>query len=134
MRRVRRTFATGLLAVLGAVVLPAAASASTATVINKVLTYTAAPGETNNASVTYPNGVYTLYDPGVTQMTAGAGCSPAGTHTVTCGSFGSLTGVSIDLGDGNDAANTQSLVVTPATIHGSSGNDTLTGGGPAGCL
>src|SRR2546423_3954358 len=123
MRRVRRTLATGLVAALGALVLPAAASASTATVINHVLTYTAAPGEANNVSISYPNGVYTLYDPGVTQMTAGSGCSPAGTPTVTCGAIGSLTGISMDLGDGSDTANAQALVVTPVTIHGGSGND-----------
>src|SRR5882757_3215046 len=99
MMGARRTLGIGLVAALGSILLPAAASASTASVVNHVLYYTAAPGETNNLSVSYPNGVYTLYDPGTSQMTAvSPGCAPAGTHTVTCGSYGSLTGISIDLG------------------------------------
>ena len=74
-RRSIRALAAGLAAACALVLLPAAASASTATVSNKVLYYTAAPGEANNVSVAYPNGTYTVYDPGASVMTAGPGCS-----------------------------------------------------------
>src|SRR3954468_1943592 len=118
-----------LLAACAALVLPAAASASTASVTGGVLDYVAAPGEVNNLTISYPNGVYTLHDSGAATMTAGTGCTPGGSHTITCGSIGSLTAMSIDLGDQNDIENSQLLVFTPVTGHGGAGNDTISTGG-----
>jgi hypothetical protein len=127
-RRSTRALALALVGACLALVLPAAASASTTSVVNGVLYYTAAPGEANNLTVTYPNGVYTLYDPGAgTMATTGTACTPdkAKSHTVTCGSIGSLSGMSIDLGDQNDLVNTQALLVTPVTVEGGAGDDTI---------
>ncbi|MFL5886505.1 MAG: calcium-binding protein [Thermoleophilaceae bacterium] len=131
LKRTIRALATGVVAACAVLALPAGASASTATVTNGVAYYTAAPGEVNNLSVSYPNGVYTLYDPGAATMTAGAGCAPAGTHKVSCGQLFSLHGISVDLGDQNDVFDSRALVFTGVTVHGGAGNDTLSTGGGA---
>jgi Ca2+-binding RTX toxin-like protein len=114
-----------------ALVAPAVASAATAGVNNGVLYYSAAPGEANHATVTLYNGNYIINDTGATSLTATAGCvvDPKTTQTVDCPVMG-VTSLSVDLGDGNDYFNAF-WIWTPVTVHGGTGDDSITGGGGA---
>lgn len=122
-RRVRLA-AAGLTA-CAALIVPATASASTATLSGGALSYTAAPGEANSVLLTYSFGGYQVQDNGA-MIQSGGGCTISKNgHLASCPS-GLILAVSVDLGDGNDALSTG--LVIPVTIHGGAGDDTLAGG------
>ena len=106
-----------------ALLAPASAFAATGAVTNGTLVYSAAPGETNNLSITLTSDAkYQLSDSGASTMTAGAGCSLV-SGSVRCPVWG-LSAISIDLGDGNDSAT--SWIALPTRIQGGTGNDSTT--------
>jgi Ca2+-binding RTX toxin-like protein len=117
---------TALVISAAALMLPAAAMGASATIANGVLTYTAAPGETNKLKLqTGPQ--YTIEDTGA-QVTPASGCSVSdpGRHNMTC-PLGLFSSIVVDAGDMNDTV-TDGLLVTPVTMLGGSGDDKLTGG------
>ena len=106
-------------------VVPTTASAGTAEVdvASGVLSYVAGSHEVNHLQVNVSNGVYTLRDyPGAT---AGAGCTQAAPRVVTC--TGSISSVSVDVGDLNDVVSVS--VAVPVTIQGGPGPDAITNTG-----
>src|SRR2546421_174581 len=108
---------------------PDAASAATVSVSNGKATYTAAPGELNNLTLTtqlHPLGVR-FSDPGAGSVSAGVGCMQINATTVGCAE--PLTGITVDLGDGNDTL-TDKLSLTRVTADGGQGDDVLVGGAP----
>ena len=107
--------------------LPGTALASTASVSGGVLYYTAGNGEVNNLSITFGAGQYTLHDSGASSLTVPTGCSP-GPQELHC-PFGMFNAISVDLGDQNDIENSSTLLITPVTVHGGTGNDTISTGG-----
>jgi hypothetical protein len=109
-----------LAALVAALALPAAAQAATVSVANGKAVYIAASGETNRLSVVVASGVLRFEDIGVSTMTAGAGCQVKPGQRIDCVASG-VTGVTADLGDGNDWLSAQLLV--PATVYGGLGND-----------
>jgi hypothetical protein len=119
---------------------PAAVHASTTThaVAGTTIAYAAAPGEANQLSLSRIAGVpdvIRLTDPGAATMATAPGlldvppgdCTGAG--PVDCPAL-AVTGVSVDLGDGNDTFSAGDGVPA-ATVAGGGGSDTLDGG-PAG--
>jgi Ca2+-binding RTX toxin-like protein len=128
---VRGLHALTLLTVLGLfALLPALASASSVSKSGATLTYSSAAAETNHLVVSLSGGVYTFDDSGATE-TAGAGCTLANAHRVTCAGSG-ITGLTINAGDMNDLV--WNTTATPATITGSNGNDNLLGNNGADVL
>jgi Ca2+-binding RTX toxin-like protein len=89
------------------------------------LRYTA--GNESNRIDVASNGMGELdfADP-VTRVRAGAGCRATGRSTATCS--GAVTSITISGRGGNDVLSATFLDV-PVTLDGSTGNDTLTGGG-----
>jgi Ca2+-binding RTX toxin-like protein len=128
-RRSHRLLVAALVAACAALVPAAGAQAATTSIGGGVLYYTAAPGEVNNLSITFGNGVYTLHDSGAPTMTVAPGCSPA-PQEVRC-PYGTFKSISVDLGDQNDVENSATLLFTPVTVHGGTGNDTISTGGGA---
>jgi hypothetical protein len=114
------------LATLGLVVLPAGAAASTVQLLGgttgDLLDYQAATSETNDVAIQEDPSVYTITDP---PITPGTGCFGS-VGLVTCPA-GTVTAVSVALGDGDDRARVDAL--QPATIRGGTGNDDLKGTG-----
>ena len=105
------------------------AGASTVSVSNSVLTYTAAPSEANHVTVSYDwHGYYVVQDSGVPSITvSGTGCGSSGPQLVYC-AYSSASSVAIHLGNGGSYGRSL-LFVTPVTIYAGSGNDTLIAGG-----
>jgi hypothetical protein len=105
---------------------PSAAHAGTVSRSGGSLVYTAAPGEANNVIVSGRGGsAFTFVD----QQTAvaadpSAGCTLTGTR-VSCPS-GGVTGIDVQLGDGNDAAS--AALDIPVSIDGGDGDDVLKSG------
>lgn len=100
---------------------------STLDLVGGVLTYTAAPGETNIATLTDQATTTKLTDSGAT-ITLGAGAAAAGftltnPHTVT-GPNSAVTSISLDLGDLTDTANIQAIN-HPTSVATGDGNDTI---------
>ena len=83
-------------------------------------TYTAAPGERNDVTVTRPGpGLAQIHDAGAPVQ----GCLRVDDHTALCGAPASESfTIQVNLGDGDDAAH-----ATGAYVDGGPGNDTLTG-------
>jgi Ca2+-binding RTX toxin-like protein len=101
-----------------------AAHASTATVNDGVLAYSAAAGEANRLILTVSGGSYSLVDASIS-MSPGQGCTATGADRVTCPTAGIME-IAVDAGDMND---TVSLTTsTAATIADGPGDDTVTGG------
>ena len=107
-----------------------AAHAATASVSDGVLTYTAAPGESNRVALSVASGSYGLADPGVA-VSPGPGCAPAAFDRAACPT-GGIAEIVIDLGDGSDTATISTSAST--TIADGSGDDTVTGGSGADVL
>jgi Ca2+-binding RTX toxin-like protein len=97
------------------------ASGSTVSVSAGVLTYAAAPGETNSLTATLNTPNYRLADSGA-PITPGSGCTAVDVNTVDCAG---VTSVDVMLDDMNDTASV--TLGVPATLHGGTGDDTLTG-------
>jgi parallel beta-helix repeat protein len=90
------------------------------------LTYTASTSIANALTVSLTNGVYTITDTAELLQVGGArasSCTGSGTHTVTCPQ-GAVTSLFLDLGDGNDTANIESIG-DPTTVSGGQGDDTI---------
>lgn len=120
---------TLLLAALLGLAVPAGAQASTLSVEGGTVTFRAAPGERNVATVGVNPFVgdqnrYTAYDSGAT-LTAGPGCTVEEySSTISCQLPGPAPVVA-DMGDGDDQLSLQ----VPGTALGGPGNDRL-GGSP----
>ena len=124
-----RNLAAAVFACACLLVAPAIASAATAGVSGGVLYYSAAPGEANNVTITpYSNSYYVVTDNGASALTATSGCSVTGTpNTLHCTLAGTAS-MSVDLGDQNDTFNSFWALIL-VTVHGGTGDDTITGGG-----
>ena len=125
-RRLRRTILSLAVALLAAAVLPPAASASSAEVSNTTVTFSAAPGEANDVTVSKVPGGVSITDPG-SAITPLAGCSFVSPSQVTC--LGTrLRELSVFLGDLNDRATIGPSVTgfDFFAIEGRDGSDVLT--------
>ena len=102
------------------------------------LSYTAAPGETNDLTVSFDAGHWVFHDAGATISVNN--CTKVDDHTADCaagdgpiydgGENLGLHGVTINLGDGDDTLIAQPLSRgIAADVRGGTGNDTLTGTG-----
>lgn len=122
------------LVVAGALILPAAAAASTVSVAGGVLLVTAAPGETNEVFVSQhvPPGSSAPSEYAVKDTSAGTtpgpGCGPDPLlppegSPVVCAAAG-VQSVVIRLGDGDDGAG-YSFAGLPISIYGEAGNDRI---------
>jgi hypothetical protein len=124
-----RTSRILLAAVAALVALPASASAATVTLSSGTATFTAASGEVNHLSVDYSgtgNSYVSFSDTGVSQITAGPGCSTQSAQVVRCLAT-NVTALVLDLGDGNDWLGV-SVGARPSTVYGGLGNDTIYSG------
>lgn len=94
----------------------------------KVLIYTAAAGETNQAVVTNPSGsTYRVTESGPgTSLTAGTNCTQVSATVVECSRSG--IGLTATLLDGNDSFSSAGItnLDTPVAINGGVGSDVLT--------
>jgi hypothetical protein len=117
-----RTARLAVAALVAALALPPAAQGATVSVAGGKAVYTAASGEANHLTVTIVSGVMRFEDTGVTSTTAGTGCVLKPAQRVDCLAT-AISGVTADLGDGNDWLSVQ--VLMPATVHGGLGNDQI---------
>jgi Ca2+-binding RTX toxin-like protein len=120
-----RLLQSALLAVVLTVALPAVAQAADVSVSGTTLTFAAGDDEANSVSVSLAASTYTVADAGA-NVTAGSGCSQAGTNAVTCPQ-GTINLLNIDVRDLADTV-ALGLGTAAATINGGEGDDTLTGG------
>jgi Ca2+-binding RTX toxin-like protein len=119
-----RTTVCGLTLLLQLTITPVqAAVGSTASVSAGELTYSAAPGESNNVGVSLNTPNYRLTDSGA-PVTPGAGCTAVDPNTVDCAGVISLK---LALDDMDDTASVVASV--HSTLNGDAGSDSLTGGG-----
>jgi hypothetical protein len=112
---------------------PAAARAASVNVTGGKLTYTAAPGETNNVSVAPWGLSLRVTDTGTKPggalaLTPGPGCWKLSSIASSCQL--SATGLTVSLGDGNDSFD-GTLTSVPTTISGGSGTDHISTGAGA---
>jgi Ca2+-binding RTX toxin-like protein len=102
------------------------ASAATVGVVGGTLTFTAAPGETNDVAVAgtvFPTASVRVSDAGA-PLTVGTGCDVVDDHTATCADLPMV----IDTGDGNDRVRDEEQGTRVLTIRGGLGDDTLAAG------
>jgi Ca2+-binding RTX toxin-like protein len=131
-RHRREASLAALLAAMGLFLLsPSGALASTAAKAGPTqanLTYTAANGEVNAVTVSLSGANYTIDDPGAT-ISAGAGCTSAGVHQVTCAAAG-VTRLTVKAGDRNDSVGVANSVAPTirSNVEGGVGSDTVVGG------
>jgi hypothetical protein len=118
-----------VLALAALLVVPAAASAGTASVAGATITFTAAAGETNQLGLTYSAdaGTYSFHD-NTAPVAAGPGCRAIGTDEAACPAAG-VSQVAVDLGDGDDTGASPGPYPAPVTVHGGPGADDLSGSG-----
>lgn len=131
----------GVIAPLIAVAFAAAGDDAWASTLSKsgtTLVYTAAPGETNDVSISAGGGYYNVLNRGSDTLTL----DPSTGDCESSCPAPDITAVSVDLGDGNDkytgggtAAHTinggdgdDTIFSAHATMHGGPGNDLLRGG------
>ena len=114
------------LAALAAAVAPGLAYGSTATVASGTLTYAAAAGETNNATLSREGGNFRIVDPGA-PITPMAGCAAVNANEVICGASGVTSSVRLLLGNMNDSGTIAASVTGSFTgdLRGDAGNDVL---------
>jgi Ca2+-binding RTX toxin-like protein len=111
-------------ALLAVAVVPAAASAGTASVLRNTLRYHAATGETNSVAVLEAGADFWVIDLD-SPVSAGVGCTSRSASVAVCAGAG-VEGLFVSLGDGNDeVANSTALL---AVLRGGAGNDRLLGG------
>jgi hypothetical protein len=97
------------------------------------LTYTASSGIANNLTVSLASGVYSFNDTGEAIFIRGggsAGWSGSGTNTVT-GPQTSVATISIDLLDGKDTVNVQSIANPTTVTEGAGATETVSVGNTA---
>jgi hypothetical protein len=117
-----------LLAVL-ALLAPAAAHAGTMSVINGKITYNADAGDTDLIRGYDAGDTIRFTRFGGARLEQDAGCTlSVDEQTIECAEAG-LTGIVLNLGDGNDVAAVSPSVTLPVQFEGGSGNDALFGGG-----
>jgi hypothetical protein len=112
---------------------PGAAGAATVNVTGGELTYTAAPGESNNVVVAPWGLSLRVTDTGTKAgvalpLTSGPGCWKLSTIAATCSL--SVTGLTVSLGDGNDSFD-GTLIAIPTTVFGGTGSDRIATGSGA---
>ncbi len=112
----------GSAALLGAVALPASASAATASVSGATFTFSAANGEQNDLTVETDGAVFRVIDDNA-PVTAGAGCNQRSAHRVNCQNAG-VSLVRAFVRDGEDRVTTL-IGTTDATLSGGRGVDLL---------
>ncbi|MDX6697784.1 MAG: hypothetical protein QOE65_1181 [Solirubrobacteraceae bacterium] len=119
MRRAPAAFAAAAL-----LVVPASASAATASTSAGTLRFDAAPGEANRVLVSAAADGVGVRDANA-PVRPGAGCVTVDDHTVLC-SFPMR--VDVELGDGADEGTSRLGRETPTVLHGGAGADRLRGG------
>jgi Ca2+-binding RTX toxin-like protein len=119
----RGTIAVGTLALLGALALPATASAGTASITGSTLTYSAAAGEENDLTIETAGANFRVRD-NTAPVTAGAGCTQRSPHRVNCLTAG-VTLIEVLAKDQDDAVQLLTGTVD-ANLNGGSGGDNLT--------
>jgi Ca2+-binding RTX toxin-like protein len=112
----------GSIALLAALVTPAAQAATVRTAENRVIVV-AAPGETNAITIA-PGGSGFVISDSAGAPAPGRGCTAAGGAT-TCSGAG-ITALFVDADDGNDTVTNDTALTT--AINGGPGNDTINGG------
>src|SRR4051794_37428219 len=100
---------------------PAAAQAASVAASDGALTIVAAPGETNQLTVTPGVGTVDVTDV-VAPLVPGAGCAPSGPGRVTC-TASPLARAVVDLGDLDDTLVVGGLL--PAVVTDGPGRDTI---------
>lgn len=118
-------------ALLGAALLPAAASAGTLTYSGTTVTYTAAPGEENFLTVNWGNGSGGPAPPVFTDhvtITPGAGCEESYSSAFHCPAAGAHPTVIVHLGDRDDVADSSNAQAAGnhVELYGEDGKDHLT--------
>jgi hypothetical protein len=118
------------LAALLALLAPAAAQAGTMSVINGKITYNARAGESDQlAGFDTGNNTIRFVRFGVTDLQQNAGCQLSNDgNSIECTKSG-VTGIQLNLGDGNDVASVSPNITLPVTFDAGSGDDGLFGGG-----
>ena len=113
-----------LLVALGLLAVPAAASASTATITAGDLEVTAAAAETNVVTVALAGDTITVTD--TAGIIAGAGCTLASATSVTCPEADVTDDIVVALADGNDSVAFAGLTARfngDVVVSGGAGND-----------
>jgi Ca2+-binding RTX toxin-like protein len=118
----RRKFVLGAAVVVGALVLPAAASAGTVSITGSTLSYSAAGGEENDLSIETDGSIFRVID-NLSPLTAGAGCSQRAPRRVSCPIAG-ITLIDVLTRDQDDSVVLLTGTVD-ATMNGGSGGDSL---------
>jgi Ca2+-binding RTX toxin-like protein len=119
----RWAIAAGTVALLGALALPASASAGTASIAGSTLTYSAASGEENDLTIETAGANFRVTD-NTAPVTASAGCTQRSPHRVNCLTAG-VTLIEVLAKDQDDTV----LLLTgtvDANLNGGSGGDSLT--------
>ncbi|HZZ80061.1 MAG TPA: autotransporter-associated beta strand repeat-containing protein, partial [Gemmataceae bacterium] len=93
------------------------------------LTYTAGSGINNNLSVTISGSNFVFTDSAETITTSISGATGSGTNTVNVPTA-SVTGITLNLGDGNDVVSATGVVLAAQTLNISHTGSGLTIGGP----
>jgi hypothetical protein len=127
----RSPFCLALGAALAAALVGApVAFAASAGISGNVLSYVAAPGETNDVSVSASGSDIVITDSGSGVPIADAGgCTiDAGPPSRAVCPAGGVTSISIDLGDGNDSGTIANDLALPVSLSGGDGDDVLEGG------
>ncbi|HEX8742653.1 MAG TPA: calcium-binding protein [Thermoleophilaceae bacterium] len=116
-----------------ALTLPAAASASTASIepaagdLGPIITYTAANNEANKVDLKVTGATVEIADPGATSITPGANCTAVNAKKVSCTNPNPTLTLytKAELGNGND---TFAVAGVAAEVRGGPGSDDLNGG------
>src|SRR3954452_22230235 len=113
--------------VAAALLLPAAAFATTAEINGAIVDVAAGSGEANGINVDKTAANYLITDTSA-PISAGPGCSfQAGFKRVVCSDAG-ISRVRVNAGNLDDTVSILYTATTPATINGGGGIDTLNGG------
>jgi hypothetical protein len=117
-----------VLALAVALTLPAAASAGIFNVAGHTIVYDASPGDVDQiAAIETPTTLrFTRF--GGAPVGPGAGCLFVDGNTIDCAKTG-VTGVLLNLGDGDDVASISPTIHVPVLFDGGPGRDGLFGGG-----
>jgi Ca2+-binding RTX toxin-like protein len=108
---------------VGALALPAAASAATVSITGSTLSFSADGGEDNDLIIETDAGIFRVID-NTALLTAGTGCNQRSAHRVNCPTTG-INLVDVLARDGDDSV--QALIGTvDANLNGGSGSDSLT--------
>ena len=121
-RSARRAFVAGV--AVGVLAAPATAAAGTVSVLERTLTYVAAPGEVNRLTLTREPDAYRISDAGA-PVVVGAGCASVSPNEATCAAAG-IRLLRVRALDGDDLVSL--AAARPAVVRGGEGDDTIAGG------